>query len=104
MLNLSAYYIFGIPIGIYLAFTWKMGVHGLWLGLTFSLIYSAVIGTWICIRSNWPKEVRKVMARLKEEERVRVLEIESEGEVCEDGSGRRGGAEGERSKLLGAEA
>ena len=102
VLNLSAYYIFGIPLGIYLAFSWKMGLHGLWLGLTFSLVYSAIIGTWICFRSNWPKEVRKVEARVKEEERIRVLEIESAGEICNDGE-EHGGREAERTKLLSAQ-
>lgn len=103
MLNLSAYYAFGIPLGIYLAFSWKLGLHGLWLGLTFSLVYSALIGTWICLRSNWPKEVAKVMARLKEEERVRVLEIESAGDICDNGE-EHGERETERTKLLSAGA
>ncbi|KDR72491.1 hypothetical protein GALMADRAFT_252589 [Galerina marginata CBS 339.88] len=74
LLNLSAYYIFGIPLGIYLAFTRQMGLHGLWLGLTFSLVYCAVIGTWISVRTDWDREVDKVMHRLKEEDLRRKQE------------------------------
>ncbi|PPQ68446.1 hypothetical protein CVT26_006033 [Gymnopilus dilepis] len=72
LLNLSAYYIFGIPLGIYLAFPHHYGLHGLWLGLTFSLVYCAVIGTWVCLRTNWERQVYKVMQRLKEEDKRRV--------------------------------
>ncbi|KAF9476807.1 MATE efflux family protein [Pholiota conissans] len=72
LLNLSAYYIFGIPLGIYLAFKQELGLHGLWLGLTFSLVYSAVFGTWIALRTDWDREVRKVAQRLKEEDKVRM--------------------------------
>ncbi|KAF4616349.1 hypothetical protein D9613_008614 [Agrocybe pediades] len=74
LLNLSAYYIFGIPLGVYLAFSHHMKLHGLWIGLTFSLIYSALIGTWICLRTDWDKEVHKVAERLKEEDKARRQE------------------------------
>ncbi|KAF9041212.1 multidrug/Oligosaccharidyl-lipid/Polysaccharide flippase [Panaeolus papilionaceus] len=67
MLNLSAYYIFGIPLGIWLAFRADFGLHGLWIGLTISLIYSAVGGTWICLRADWNAEVQKVQERLRQE-------------------------------------
>ena len=62
----------GIPLGIYLAFPHHYGLHGLWLGLTFSLVYCAVIGTWVCLRTNWERQVYKVMQRLKEEDKRRV--------------------------------
>ncbi|EDR01957.1 multidrug/Oligosaccharidyl-lipid/Polysaccharide flippase, partial [Laccaria bicolor S238N-H82] len=64
LLNLSAYYIVGIPFGIWLAFSWDMKLHGLWYGLTISLVYCAVLGTIICLRSDWDHEVDKVMNRL----------------------------------------
>ncbi|KAJ7636892.1 MATE efflux family protein [Roridomyces roridus] len=72
LLNLSAYYVIGIPFGAWLAFNWSFGLHGLWIGLTVSLVYCAVIGTWICVRTDWEREVRKVQARLdgeREEQR-----------------------------------
>ena len=64
----SAYYLLGLPLGIYLAFIWHLDSHGLWIGLTCSLIYCSTHSSWICIRTDWNKEVIKVIERLKNEE------------------------------------
>jgi len=66
-LNLSAYYIIGIPFGMLLAFKYGMGLHGIWIGLTVSLVYCAVLGTWIALRANWQRQVEKVEKRLAAE-------------------------------------
>ncbi|KAJ6556154.1 mate-domain-containing protein [Mycena capillaripes] len=78
-LNLSAYYIIGLPFGVFLTFYPKthMGLYGLWIGLTISLVYCAFFGTWICVRTDWNKEVCKVRERLAKERRV-VLPQEPE--------------------------
>lgn len=34
------------------------------MGLTFSLVYCAVLGIWLCIRTDWEREVEKVQERL----------------------------------------
>ncbi|PFH50484.1 hypothetical protein AMATHDRAFT_60888 [Amanita thiersii Skay4041] len=65
LLNLSSYYIIGIPFGVWLAFSCELGLHGLWLGLTVSLVYCSVLGTWLCLRTDWNREVRKVLERLR---------------------------------------
>ncbi|KAF8630233.1 hypothetical protein AX15_003035 [Amanita polypyramis BW_CC] len=67
LLNLSAYYVIGIPIGVWMAFSWHIGLHGLWLGLTVSLIYCATLGTYLCLRTDWEREVKKVMDRVKKD-------------------------------------
>ena len=84
LLNLSAYYVIGksiarlphaarslnvlcvlgIPFGIRLAFWRGMHLHGLWIGLTVSLVFSAAIGIWISLSTNWDHEVEKVRRRL----------------------------------------
>ncbi|KAH9831196.1 MATE efflux family protein [Rhodofomes roseus] len=64
LLNLSAYYVIGIPFGLWLTFWRDMGLHGLWVGLTVSLFYCGTIGVWICVHTNWQREVEKVRARL----------------------------------------
>ncbi|KAJ6469530.1 MATE efflux family protein [Mycena sanguinolenta] len=69
LLNLSAYYIIGIPFGAFLGFNLNLGLHGLWIGLTVSLVYCAVFGTLLCVRTDWDREVRKVVARIHEERR-----------------------------------
>ncbi|KAK0239041.1 MATE efflux family protein [Armillaria nabsnona] len=78
LLNLSAYYIIGIPLGILLTFKAGMGLHGLWYGLTVSLIYCAIFGTLLCVRTDWDYEVAKVMARLKEEDKKQRMEMDAE--------------------------
>ncbi|KAI0718352.1 MATE efflux family protein [Cerioporus squamosus] len=64
LLNLSAYYVVGIPFGIWLAFWRDMKLHGLWVGLTVSLVYSAAVGICISLSTNWDREVEKVRIRL----------------------------------------
>ncbi|KAJ6571996.1 mate-domain-containing protein [Mycena capillaripes] len=71
LLNLSAYYIIGIPFGAWLAFDRDLGLHGLWIGLTVSLVYCAVFGTLLCVRTDWDREVRKVVARITAESKAR---------------------------------
>jgi len=68
----SKYLCLGIPLGVYLGFTKHYHLDGLWLGLTFSLVYCAVIGTWVCLRTDWDSQIRRVLQRLKEEDRRRV--------------------------------
>ncbi|KAG6837457.1 hypothetical protein H0H93_009000 [Arthromyces matolae] len=68
LLNLSAYYIIGIPFGMWLTFGWGMKLDGLWIGLTVSLVYCAFFGTLLCLRTDWNREVWKVMKRIQEQE------------------------------------
>ena len=67
----SAYYLLGLPLGIYLAFSWHLGIYGLWIGLTVSLIYCSTLSSWVCFRTDWNKEVVKVIERLKIEDQTR---------------------------------
>jgi MATE family multidrug resistance protein len=59
----------GIPFGIWLAFSRGTGLHGLWYGLTVSLVYSAFVGVWLSLRTDWVREVRKVEERLEGDKR-----------------------------------
>ncbi len=42
-----------------------MGLHGLWYGLTISLIYGSAVGVWIGLKTDWVREVQKVQLRLE---------------------------------------
>ncbi|KAL0575224.1 ethionine resistance protein [Marasmius crinis-equi] len=70
LLNLSGYYVIGIPFGIWLAFSCDLGLHGLWIGLTISLVYSAVTGMVVCLRTDWNREVEKVMERIAQDRKA----------------------------------
>ncbi|KAG7092076.1 hypothetical protein E1B28_008455 [Marasmius oreades] len=66
-LNISAYYIFGIPLGALLAFKWSLGLQGLWIGITLALVICSFIGVLLSVVTpDWNKEVIKVMTRLQE--------------------------------------
>jgi len=42
-----------------------MGLHGLWYGLTLSLVYGSAVGVWIALKTDWVREVQKVQRRLE---------------------------------------
>ena len=66
----------GIPFGIWLAFKRDLKLHGLWMGLTVSLFYCAAWGVYLCLRTNWNKEVQKVMDRVAAEQKRTQEDVE----------------------------
>jgi MATE family multidrug resistance protein len=54
----------GIPLGIFFAFALGMGLTGLWIGLTISLVYCASIGVYMNLNADWEHEVEKVGMRI----------------------------------------
>ena len=86
MLNLSAYYIIGIPFGVFLTFKHDMGLQGLWVGITVALVYGAAVSLWLCLRSDWEKEVKKVKERLEVDKKAMIVgvvasEVEVEADI-----------------------
>ncbi|KAG6919085.1 hypothetical protein DXG01_009338 [Tephrocybe rancida] len=69
LLNISAYYVFGLPFGVWLAFNWHWQLQGLWLGVTIALLYCSIVGTTICIKTDWQQEVERAKARIEKEDR-----------------------------------
>lgn len=59
LLNLLGYWAIGLPAGAYLAFSLKMGVFGLWLGLTATAILLAVTMLALMGRFDWEAEAKK---------------------------------------------
>ncbi|KIK96911.1 hypothetical protein PAXRUDRAFT_768490 [Paxillus rubicundulus Ve08.2h10] len=60
----SAYYCLGFPIGLWLAFEQDLRLYGLWWGLNIAILWQASISSYLCITTDWQKEVDKVIARL----------------------------------------
>lgn len=71
LLNLSAYYVIGIPFGLWLTFKQDMKLPGLWCGLTAALLYTSTLSIWICLRTDWKREVEKVAERLAVDNKYR---------------------------------
>lgn len=67
IINAVAYYIIGLPLGIYLAFHgWRL--EGLWLGSMLAL-FCVGIPEWILVSiSNWDKEASSARERVMSEE------------------------------------
>ncbi|PCH45028.1 MATE efflux protein [Wolfiporia cocos MD-104 SS10] len=82
LLNLSAYYVIGIPFGIWLTFWRHLQLAGLWIGLTVSLVYCAAIGVWICVRTDWRREVEKVQRRLDVDRKCAEQDTDEEAQGC----------------------
>ncbi|CAE6397622.1 unnamed protein product [Rhizoctonia solani] len=64
IVNILSYYVFGIPVGISLAFWAKFGLAGLWIGLSAAMFCSAVVSIAAVVVTDWDREVTKTRARL----------------------------------------
>ena len=60
-----AYYLIGIPSGCALAFSFHMGLHGLWYGVTMGLFVVATIGSMIHLRADWEHLAIEAIERLQ---------------------------------------
>ncbi|GAA5836748.1 hypothetical protein JCM9279_007648 [Rhodotorula babjevae] len=70
IINTASYYVLGLPIGIFVAFAGpRMGLSGLWLGLTIALTFTGISSTWICWKMDWEKESEMTRVRLGEAKR-----------------------------------
>ncbi|KAJ1769134.1 ethionine resistance protein [Coemansia sp. RSA 1813] len=64
-ISVSAYYIVGLPLGLYLTYGWpEMGVVGLWIGLSVGGFIIAIRQTVICLRANYAEEVKKCLVQV----------------------------------------
>uniref|UniRef100_A0A3Q1C065 Multidrug and toxin extrusion protein n=1 Tax=Amphiprion ocellaris TaxID=80972 RepID=A0A3Q1C065_AMPOC len=60
MCNLVGYYIIGLPIGVSLMFAAKMGVVGMWTGLTVSVFVQSTFFIVYLYRLDWKKAADEV--------------------------------------------
>ncbi|KAM3336815.1 protein DETOXIFICATION 16-like isoform X1 [Capsicum galapagoense] len=67
VVNLGAYYLFGIPAGVILAFVCHFGGKGLWLRITLALFAQAALLLIVTLRTNWEKQAKKAADRVAPE-------------------------------------
>lgn len=77
VVNLGAYYLFGIPAGVILAFVYHIGGKGLWLGITLALFAQALLLFVVTLQTNWEKEANKAADRVVPE----LVNIEENAEL-----------------------
>ncbi|WVR06419.1 hypothetical protein IAU60_003450 [Kwoniella sp. DSM 27419] len=92
LINLTSYYVIGLPFGIWLTFEprFKLGLVGLWVGLSVALFYASVLEFWMVWAANWTRAVERIRERLG---------LPAHGEIGEDGKWDLQG-ESERDRLL----
>ncbi|KAH7837101.1 hypothetical protein Vadar_009509 [Vaccinium darrowii] len=63
--NLTTYYIIGLPIGCVLGFKTSLGAAGIWWGMIIGVILQTATLIVITARTNWNAEAAKTTDRLK---------------------------------------
>ncbi|KAK9155102.1 hypothetical protein Sjap_002582 [Stephania japonica] len=64
-INLTAYYIIGLPIGCALGFKTSLGVAGIWSGMLIGIFLQTIVLVVLTARTKWNREVEKAAVRLK---------------------------------------
>ncbi|KQJ82173.1 protein DETOXIFICATION 16 isoform X1 [Brachypodium distachyon] len=64
IINLSAYYLVGIPAALCFAFLYHFGGMGMWLGIVCGLVVQVLLLLFITLSTNWEKEALKAKNRV----------------------------------------
>ncbi|KAG6847975.1 hypothetical protein H0H93_004440 [Arthromyces matolae] len=80
LINLSGFFMFGIPLGMWLAFRCGVGLAGLWIGLTVGLAINSLNLIFCWLRTDWTEEVAKATERnSREEQALKTTDADAEG-------------------------
>ncbi|XP_034699560.1 protein DETOXIFICATION 16-like isoform X1 [Vitis riparia] len=64
LVNLGAYYLVGVPLGVVIAFVYHGGGKGLWTGVIVSLFVQTISLAIVILCTNWEKEAKKAIDRV----------------------------------------
>ncbi|XP_019458382.1 PREDICTED: protein DETOXIFICATION 33 [Lupinus angustifolius] len=64
-INIVCYYVFGLPAGILLGFTFKYGAEGIWSGMIGGIVLQTIILIIIISVTNWRNEAEQAASRVK---------------------------------------
>nr|AFK35346.1 unknown [Medicago truncatula] len=65
--NLGAYYIVGIPVGLLFGFHLKLNAKGLWMGTLSGFVLNVIILSIVTALTDWQKEATKARERIIEQ-------------------------------------
>ncbi|KAL5977161.1 Protein DETOXIFICATION 41 [Asimina triloba] len=63
--NLTTYYVIGLPVGCVIGFKTSLRGAGIWWGMILGIGLQATVLVTLTARTNWNKEVEKAIDRLK---------------------------------------
>ncbi|SCU86913.1 LAME_0D08086g1_1 [Lachancea meyersii CBS 8951] len=69
-INVLAFYCIGIPMSYFLTFNCKLGMAGLWYGITSALIFMSIFQSYAVFSCDWKKIIKAAKSRTSEQDRV----------------------------------
>ncbi|EPS68503.1 hypothetical protein M569_06267, partial [Genlisea aurea] len=63
--NIACYYVFGIPLGLFLGYYFRLNVDGIWTGMVSGTLLQTIVLVYIVWRTNWEKEASAASVRIK---------------------------------------
>ncbi|XP_019176646.1 PREDICTED: protein DETOXIFICATION 29-like isoform X2 [Ipomoea nil] len=63
--NITCYYVIGIPIGLVLGFVFKLSVLGIWYGMMIGTTVQTLVLIWMILRTDWNREASAAGDRIK---------------------------------------
>ncbi|XP_017625095.1 protein DETOXIFICATION 29-like isoform X1 [Gossypium arboreum] len=63
--NITCYYLFGVPLGLTLGFLLHMGVKGIWCGMLTGTVVQTCVLLGMIYKTNWNKEASMAGERIK---------------------------------------
>ena len=73
LLNLSGYYLVGLPLAILFTFKLNIGLQGMWYGLTFATIAVCIAMVTAILRTDWNVEAKKAFDLVGDSNREHAL-------------------------------
>ncbi|PWZ36749.1 Protein DETOXIFICATION 21 [Zea mays] len=63
--NITSYYLIGIPLGAVLGYALGLHVKGIWIGMLLGTLVQTVVLLFITLKTDWEKQVEVAQERLK---------------------------------------
>uniref|UniRef100_A0A2N9GD65 Polysaccharide biosynthesis protein C-terminal domain-containing protein n=1 Tax=Fagus sylvatica TaxID=28930 RepID=A0A2N9GD65_FAGSY len=63
--NITCYYIVGIPVGLVLGYVFDMEVKGVWMGMLFGTFVQTIVLAVITYKTNWDEQVNVARNRIQ---------------------------------------